>query len=295
MVAPPSPSTVRVSLQQISPDLDLWSDASDVGWGAHLGSLTASSLWDQEQSALYQRQRASCRPRGPPPLPVFSGREECVSVLRQQHSGVLSPQGGRHVVTLPQLADSGDFPLDRIPLDPPGSPVHPEVSQRAGELSLSPSPATAYRVVPLSGGFSIFKSSVAGPNRLICNIRQSPLFHLFLSLPGSDGCGHRRVPSTLGRSSGLRISSVVHHSTSSGETPDVPGDGLTLVAPYWPQRTWFADLLHLSLAPPVALPLRQDLLRLPRSHCLYQGLHRLRLHAWRLSGASRELQDSHPR
>ena len=148
--------------------------------------------------------------------------------MRQQHSGVLSPQGGRHEVTLPQLADSGDSPLDRIPLDPPDTPVHPGVSQRAGRLSLSPSPATAYRVVPSSGGFSIFKSSVAGPNRLICNIRQSPLFHLFLSLPGSDGCGHRRIPSTLGQSSGLRISSVVHHSTSTSETPDVSGDGAHL-------------------------------------------------------------------
>ena len=41
-----------VSLRQISPDLDFWSDASDVGWGAHLGSLTASGLWSLEQSTL---------------------------------------------------------------------------------------------------------------------------------------------------------------------------------------------------------------------------------------------------
>ena len=41
-----------VSLAQVSPDLDFWSDASDVGWGAHLGSLTASGLWDTEQAAL---------------------------------------------------------------------------------------------------------------------------------------------------------------------------------------------------------------------------------------------------
>ena len=41
-----------VSLQQIYPDLDFWSDASDVGWGAHLGSLTASGLWNPEQSTL---------------------------------------------------------------------------------------------------------------------------------------------------------------------------------------------------------------------------------------------------
>ena len=87
-----------------------------------------------------------------------------------------------------------------------------------------PSPATTYRVVPQSGGLSIYKLSVAGPNRLICNLRESPLLHLFLALPGSDGSRHRRVPSTLGRSSGLRVSSLVHHSQSSGETPEISGD-----------------------------------------------------------------------
>ena len=40
---------------------------------------------------------------------------------------------------------------------------------------------------------------------------------------------------------------------------------LTLVAPYWPQRPWFVDLLQLSVAPPVTLPARPDLLFQPRS------------------------------
>ena len=44
------------------------------------------------------------------------------------------------------------------------------------EDSLSPSPASTYRVVPSSGGFSVFKSSVAGPNRLICNISQCSVY-----------------------------------------------------------------------------------------------------------------------
>ena len=41
-----------VSLAQVSPDLDFWSDASDVGLGAHLGSFTTSGLWDAEQASL---------------------------------------------------------------------------------------------------------------------------------------------------------------------------------------------------------------------------------------------------
>ena len=41
-----------VSLRQVSPDLDFWSDASDVGWGAHLGRHTASGLWDASEAQL---------------------------------------------------------------------------------------------------------------------------------------------------------------------------------------------------------------------------------------------------
>ena len=229
--------------------------------------------------SVHQRSGASGHQGGSPPLPLFSGREECGSLLRQLHSSVVSPQGGGHQVAVPQLPGSGDSPLDGVPLHPTVTQVHSGFPECSGGLSLSPSPAPTYRVVSSPGGFSVYQSHVAGPNRLICNIRKSPMFSLFLSLPGSVGCGHRRLPPTLGRASGLRISSVVCHSTGDSEAP---GTELTLMAPYWPQRAWFPDLLHLSLAPPVALPLRRDLLRLPQSHNLYQGLHRLRLHAWRL-------------
>ena len=44
--------SLGVSLCQGSPDLDLWSDTSDVGWGAHLDRQIASGLWDSHQAAL---------------------------------------------------------------------------------------------------------------------------------------------------------------------------------------------------------------------------------------------------
>ena len=37
-----------VSLEQVSPQLELWSGASDVGWGAHLDEQFASGLWAPE-------------------------------------------------------------------------------------------------------------------------------------------------------------------------------------------------------------------------------------------------------
>ena len=52
VVAPPSSPLPRcVSLPGVS-RLDFWSDASDVGWGAHLEQQVASGLWDSHQAAL---------------------------------------------------------------------------------------------------------------------------------------------------------------------------------------------------------------------------------------------------
>ena len=41
-----------VSLAQVSPDLDFWSDASDVGWGAHLAQEVVSGLWSPEEVGI---------------------------------------------------------------------------------------------------------------------------------------------------------------------------------------------------------------------------------------------------
>ena len=41
-----------ISLEQVSPQLELWSDASDVGWGAHLDEQVASGLWVPEEVEL---------------------------------------------------------------------------------------------------------------------------------------------------------------------------------------------------------------------------------------------------
>ena len=60
---------------------------------------------------------------------------------------------------------------------------------------------------------------------------------------------------------------------------------LTLIAPLWSQRPWFPELLIL---PSLPLPSRWDLLRQPHVRGFHQNLSMLRLHAWRLSGDSRE-------
>ena len=58
---------------------------------------------------------------------------------------------------------------------------------------------------------------------------------------------------------------------------------LILIAPYWPQREWFPDLLAASVEPPRRLPLRRDLLTQPHIHRFHLGLRELQLTGWKLS------------
>ena len=61
---------------------------------------------------------------------------------------------------------------------------------------------------------------------------------------------------------------------------------LTLIAPFWPQREWFPDLLELLSDVPITLSGRKDLLRQPHFHRFHQNLPMLQLTAWRLSSDS---------
>ena len=57
---------------------------------------------------------------------------------------------------------------------------------------------------------------------------------------------------------------------------------LIMIAPFWPNQTWFAVLESLSVCNPVQLPLRFDLLKQPLQDLFHMNLTILNLHAWRL-------------
>ncbi|KAI2648645.1 ORF V: Enzymatic polyprotein [Labeo rohita] len=57
-----------------------------------------------------------------------------------------------------------------------------------------------------------------------------------------------------------------------------------LVAPYWPTRTWFADLMLLATAPPWKIPLRKDLLSQGMGTIWHPCPDLWNLHVWLLDG-----------
>ena len=156
--------SLGVSLRQVSPDLYFWSDASDVGWGAHLDCQVASGLWDPQQTALSINTRELLAVQ----LGLFQFRSaiqgRTVAVFCDHHSGDLPSQGGWHQVSSPQHLGSGDLALDGVPLHPPGSTVPSGLRQCPSRRPVSPSPTPTYRVVSKHDRLSIFEKTLAGSN-----------------------------------------------------------------------------------------------------------------------------------
>ena len=140
----------------------------------------------------------------------------------------LSPRpprgGGGYLLSSPQRDSSENPPVVRASPYHSRPTVHPGLPHCPRGLSVSSSPDPGLRVDPSRGCVSGPLPSVAGDGRFACHLSKSPLFCLFLSLPGSSVCGDGRVSTDVGRSSRLRIPSLVRHSPGPGEASRFLGD-----------------------------------------------------------------------
>ena len=234
-------------------------------------------------SVVYQRQATARCSAGAFPVPVSSPRSHCGCLLRQHHSSGLPSQGGGTrsplLTTLAQeiLRWTESLSIRLAPHFLPGSNnVLADALSRPHQLPLTEWSLNVTVFLSLRRLWPVQIDLFATPANHRCSIYFSPFRDPRLAgtdafLQSWDGLQAYAfhpvavIPRVLAK---LRAST---------------GTELTLVAPHWAQRPWFSDLVQLSLAPPVILPSRPDLLCLPRSHHLYPDLRRLRLHAWRLS------------
>ena len=66
---------------------------------------------------------------------------------------------------------------------------------------------------------------------------------------------------------------------------------VVLIAPFWPNRTWFPELLNLLISSPITLPIRPNLLEQLHGKFLHQNPGLLQLHAWELSNNPSEIKN----
>ena len=282
-----------VSLRQVSPSLDFWSDVSVVGWGAHLGTRVASGLWDLGQASLSINARELLAIQHGLLHFQLSLRSHTVAVFCDNVTAVayLRKEGGTRSPLLNTIAQeilrwSESLAIRLAPQFIPGSNnVLADALSRPHQLPHSEWSLnmTVFRSLCRLWPVQIDLFATSANHR--CSTYFSPYQD-----PQSEG-----TDAFLQSRDGLQAYVFPPFAIIPrvlAKLRESRGTELTLVAPHWAQHPWFPDLLQLSLAPPVIFPDRPDLLLLPRSRFRYPGLHRLRLHAWRLYSGSPELRDS---
>ena len=282
-----------ISLNQISPQLELWSDASDVGWGAHLGGELTSGLWSLSEQALSINAREllaverallffAPQVQGSV-IALFADNSTAISYLRNQ--------GGTRLRTLNSIAQ--------------------RILRSAESLGVTLAPQF------ILGRHNVMADALSRPNQVLGS-EWSLKIEVFQELRKRWPVSIDLFATSLNHRCSLYFSPF--HDRSAVATDALLQDWngwlayafppwalipavlkklrsssgvlLTLIAPYWPQRPWFPELLDLVVDGPVTLPLSRDLLRQPHFHRFHLGVSSLSLHAWRLSSDLPSLRGS---
>ena len=275
-----------VSLSLPAPDVSFFLDASDVGWGALVDEHHASGLWSPHQKTLHQPERAASSSVRPEGLRTSVGGPVGSAVLRQHHHSRLSSLFRRDVLLHSERHGKGDTPLGGgSPCPSPASVYHglvqchsgrSELPQSGDRVGMNPSPGGGRSPGPqwpavidlfatsLTARLPVYFSPASDSRAAGTDALLQPWDHLQ---------NYAFPPIAI-----IRRVLVKLRSSKNCE--------LTLIAPFWPQRDWFPDLLELLSDVPVTLSSRKDLLRQPHFHRFHQNLPILQPTAWRLSSDS---------
>ena len=287
----PSHLGVGVNLSLPHPNVVLYTDASDSGWGASLGSDHLSGWWSRDVSLYSINHRELLAVflaiRGFLPLP----RGQTVSLFTDNTSALsyLCKEGGTRSSTLNEVAQV--------------------IFHRYEE--------SVVRLLPqfVPGRLNVLADSLSRRGQVLGserNLHQEVCLELFCFWPVTvdlfaTSLNHRLQVyfSPMADPQAAAVDALVQSWDSLQAFPPfsllqrvlskVRGSHnleLILVAPFWPLRPWFADLLDLLVEVPVLLPLRWDLLHQPHFHQFHRNLRALGLTGYLIASDLRAISAS---
>ena len=279
-----------VPFTQPDADVQLFSDASTQGWGAHLLHLRASGLWSPQETMLHinllemkavhlglQSFLEFCQGQT---VLVMSDNSTVVSHIQRQ-GGTRSWTLCSQTLRLLQWCQAHDISLRSRFIPGRRNVLADQLSRRSqilpAEWSLHPDVCHHLWKVWGAPHIDLFATSLNHKLPLYCSPFPDPEAWATdaLVIPWDRLWIYAYPPPAL-------LGQIIH---KFGLTRN---SRLILLAPLWPQQPWFAELLHLSTDHPRELPLWRTLLKQPHLDRFHPTPEVFRLHAWLLSNSPSE-------
>ena len=276
-------SGVPISLP--SPEVELYTDASSEGWGAHVADLTAAGTWSLTERSLH----------------INALELEAVLLAVQEFASFLS---GKVVLLCTDNTTVACY------VNKQGGTRVPYLSRKAETLLLfCQEKNILLRARHVSGKLNIIADFLSRPHCVlhtewtlakrvlqpVWDTWHKPLVDLFATK------FNFRLPlyvSPLPDPEAWAVDALSFpwKGTQFYAFPPIPilgkvirkarleGASLILICPLWPAQPWYPDLLQLVHSPPLPLYLNKNALVQPRSGIPHGNPEALNLHAWLLCG-----------
>ena len=268
-------------------EVELFTDASGIGWGAHVEDLTAAGTWSAPERSWHINMKEL--------MAVFYAIQDFAPLLT-----------GKVVLLATDNTTVASY------LNKQGGTVSPTLSVRAEEILLFCKGLRIFlRARHVPGKINILADQLSRPHCVlntewtIAHLAlepvwrewHKPLIDLFATR------FNRRLPIYVSpvpdpQAWAVDALSLSWKGLSAYAFPPIPVLGkvlrkaradnpsLILIAPNWPAQPWFPDLIELSHVPPIELLLTGNRLVQPRSGIPHGNIKALNLHAWLLCGAT---------
>ena len=264
--------------------LQIFTDASKEGWGAHLDEHTARGIWSLPESKLHINHLAKSSVSSSKRVSNALLQQDSTDSYRQHNSGCLYQQRGggmklgslcallwrilswctRQQITLRARHIPGRLNVIADKLSRLGQTIqtewslHPEVFQAV--CSRWHQPQVDLFATRFNNKLPQFVSPVPDPQAWAVDA---------LSLSWEDLDPYAFPPAAI-------LGKVVE------KLQDYPCNRIILIAPGWPNMPWFWDLVAMSSQIPLCLPNIPNLVSQPFNQVLHRNLSNLNLHAWLL-------------
>ncbi|CAC5415909.1 unnamed protein product [Mytilus coruscus] len=284
-------TTKGKSLHQWSATVTITTDASKTGFGGHMNNQIFQGFWsvqEQKQHISLLELDAVIRTvqHFLPQLQIQNVILKCDNTTGVQY---VNKQGGTKSIHLCYKT----WCLMKMAIQ--NNPTF-RAADIAGKLNVLADHLSRNKIQPTEWILnnqivqSVFAMWGEPNNRFVCLSTQSQETSV-LCLDTSSQCSSSRCSvDIMGKNVGICISTNMPNSKSIKIMSQF-NCRLIMIAPMWPRRHWYTELLQKSVACPIKLPIRQNLLYQPKTNIYHPNPEVFTLTAWLLSTKISEIRD----